>query len=301
MADRRSGPAGLWLLLPYVLVSFAANSLITRYVADGDLLDAGLLTVVRFVSGAVALVLLALGLHERPGFGRGNVVGALWLGVYAVCISYGYQHIGAAAGTFVFYATVLITLVAADLVRRVRVPGHRLAGAGIALVGLAVLASRSIDTVTPLGVLLLAVTGAAWGLYTLAGRSAADPRRQTTGNFVLLALVLLVPGAYLAGPAAEVRITGAGLLWGVVMGTATTAFAYVAWYACQRSISATSAGTVQLAIPVLTAVGAVVLLGERLTPALVVAAALVGGGMWLAARPARPRRPVAAGPPSGPY
>jgi len=274
------------VLLPYVLVSFAANSLITRYVAERDLLDAGLLTVVRFVAGAVALALLAVGLRERPTTGRGNAVGALWLGIYAVCISYGYQHIGAAAGTFVFYATVLVTLVAVDLGRRTPVPRHRLVGAGIALAGLAVLASRSIATVTPLGVALLAITGVAWGLYTLAGRSAADPRRQTTGNFALLGLVLLLPGAYLAGPADGVRVTAAGVAWGVVMGAGTTAFAYVAWYACQRSISATTAGTVQLAIPVLTAVGAVVLLGESLTPALVVAALLVGAGMWLASRPA---------------
>ena len=70
------------------------------------------------------------------------------------------------------------------------------------------------------------------------------------------------------------------------MGAGTTAFAYVAWYACQRALSATSAGTVQLVIPVLTAVGAVVLLDERFTTQLTVAAVLVGIGMLLA----RPRK-----------
>ena len=290
MDDDRGGILELWLLLPFVLVSFAANSLITRHVVERDLLDAGLLTGVRFIAGAVALALLAVGLGERPSFGRRNLVGALWLGIYAVCISYGYQHIGAAAGTFVFYATVLLTLVAADLVHRTAVPRRRLLGAGIALAGLAVLASRSIETVTPLGVALLAVTGAAWGLYTLAGRSDADPRQASTGNFLLLGIVLILPTTYLWGPADGVEITTSGLLWGLVMGAGTTAFAYVAWYACQRSLSATSAGTVQLAIPVLTAVGAVVLLHERFTAGLALAAALVAGGMWLAtARPARER------------
>ena len=67
----------------------------------------------------------------------------------------------------------------------------------------------------------------------------------------------------------------------------TTALAYIAWYACQRSISATTAGTVQLVIPILTAAGAVVLLGEPLTVILFVAAALVAAGMWLARPPAR--------------
>jgi drug/metabolite transporter (DMT)-like permease len=274
------------LLLPFVLVSFAANSLITRHVVQQDLLDAGLLTGVRFISGAAALLLLSLSLRERPGVGRANVLPALWLGVYAVCISYGYQHIGAAAGTFVFYATVLLTLVATDLVRRIAVPRRRLVGAVVALAGLAVLASGSVSTVTPLGVVLLAATGAAWGLYTAAGRTDADPRVATTGHFLMLAAVLLVPsGALLA----SARVTGVGLVWGTVMGAGTTAFAYVAWYICQRTLSATSAGTVQLAIPVITALGAVVLLDEHITARLVVAAVLVALGMWLARARARTR------------
>ena len=251
------------LLLPFVLVSFAANSLVTRYVVAEELLDAGLLTAVRFVAGALALLALCAARRERPVVGRANLVPALWLGVYAVCISYGYQHIGAAAGTFVFYATVLLTLVLADVVRRAAVPGRRLLGAAVSLAGLAVLAGSSDGTVTALGVVLLAATGAAWGLYTAAGRTGTDPRVATTGHFTVLAAVLLLPAA--GGFAADLRVTGEGLAWGVVMGAGTTAFAYVAWYACQRTLSGTTAGSVQLLIPVLTTLGAVVLLGEPLT------------------------------------
>ena len=280
----RTGPPtlGLPILLPFVLVSFAVNSLITRYVVQRQLLDAGLLTAVRFVSGALALLLLAVVLRERLHVGRANLVPALWLGVYAVCISYGYLFIGAAAGTFVFYASVLLTLLASDLARRVSVPRRRLAGAGVALAGLAVLATQASGAVTPLGVVLLSATGVAWGLYTAAGRSAADPRAATTGHFVVLAGVLVLPMGVLFSPAVHVVVTGTGVAWGAVMGAGTTAFAYIAWYACQRALSATSAGTVQLVIPVLTAVGAVLLLGERITPGLAVAALLVGAGMWLA-------------------
>ena len=283
------------LLLPFVLVSFAANSLITRHVVQRHLLDAGALTGVRFISGAIALAVLALALAERPEVGRANLLPALWLGIYAVCISYGYQHIGAAAGTFVFYATVLVTLVLVDVIRRAVVPRRRLAGAAVALAGLGVLASASISTVTPLGVALLAATGAAWGMYTAAGRTSADPRIATTGNFIVLAAILLAPTGVLL---ANKTVTISGLAWGVVMGAGTTAFAYVAWYACQRVLSATAAGTVQLAIPVLTAVGAVLLLGEDVTGRLLVSAALVAAGMWLAGARSRPRKDSepAAGP-----
>jgi len=239
----RPSAVSLGVLLPYVLGSFAANSLITRYLAQENLLDAGLVSGVRFVSGALALLLLAAALRERPKLGRANLLPALWLGTYAVCISYGYEHIGAAAGTFVFYAMVLVTLVATDLLRRQSVPGRRLLGAGVAL----------------------------------------------AGHFTVLAAVLLLPTVGLLTPAADVTVTWSGLVWATVMGSVTTAFAYAAWYACQRSLTATSAGTVQLVIPVLTAVGAVLLLDEEFTTRLTIAAVLVALGMWLA----RARPPVA--------
>ena len=275
------------VLLPFVLVSFAVNSLVTRHVVREDLLDPGLLTAVRFVAGAAALLALAAARRERPVVGRANAVPALWLGCYALAISYGYQHIGAAAGTLVFYATVLLTLVAHDLLRRQQVAPRRLLGAAVALAGVAVLTTGSAGPVTALGVGLLAVTGASWGLYTAAGRTSADPRVATTGHFAVLARPLLPWGAALAATGA--RTTAEGLAWAVLMGAGTTAFAYVAWYACQRSLTATAAGTVQLVIPVLTAAGAVALLDEPLTLRLVVAAALVALGMERARPTAAPR------------
>ncbi len=285
-AWRRLSGLRLTLLLAFVLLSFSANSLITRHVVENDLLDAGLLSAVRFIAGAVALLGLTLIRRERPVVGRANLAPAIWLGIYAVCISYGYRYIGAAAGTFVFYATVLATLMMYDLVTRTTVGARRMTGAAVSLVGIAVLARGSVDTVTTLGVLLLALTGAAWGLYTAAGRTSADPRVATTGHFIVLAAALALPAA--AGAVAGLRMTPTGLAWGIAMGAGTTAFAYVAWYACQRSISATTAGSAQLAVPVLTAAGAVALLGEQLSFGLLIAAALVASGMWLG----RPRRPA---------
>ena len=279
------------LLLPFVLVSFAANSLITRYVVRDDLLDAGLLTAVRFLAGAAVLVLLAALRRERLRIGRDNLLPSLALGVYALCISYGYLHIGAAAGTFVFYTAVLLTLVADDRRTVTALPVRRLIGAAVALLGVAVLAASSVATVTPLGVGLLGVTGVAWGLYTVAGRGAADPRIANTGHFALLAVVLLLPAV--AGAAVGLRVTGEGLAWAAVMGGGTTAFAYVAWYACQRVLTGAQAGLVQLVIPVLTAAGAVLLLDEPVSVRLLVAAGLVGTGMWLArAAPARVAAPA---------
>ena len=146
-------------------------------------------------------------------------------------------------------------------------------------VAIPTLASSAFGSVTVTRVLLLSATGVAWALYTAEGRSGSDPQVSTTGNFVLLAALLALPAS--AAAIAGLRMTPAGLAWASVMGAGTTAVAYVAWYACQRSLSGTTAGSVQLVIPVITAAGAVVLLGEHLTWRLLVCAALVGTGTWL--------------------
>ncbi len=294
-ADSAAGRATPRLvpLLVFVLLAFAANSLITRHVVTAGLLDPGLLTGVRVLAGALALVAVALVRRERIVVGRRNLVPTLALGAYAVAISYGYRFIGAAAGTFVFYATVMLTLIGSDLVGRTVVPPRRLLGAGIALLGIGVLAFGRAGTVTLLGVFLLALTGAAWGVYTAAGRGAGDPRVATTGNFVLLAVVLTPPTV--VGAAAGLPSSVRGLAWAVVMGAGTTAFAYVAWYACQRSLSGVAAGSTQLAIPVITALGAVALLDESLSWTLVAAALLVAVGLWLN-RPGRAAQSQPVGP-----
>lgn len=278
-----SGRRSLALLLPFVVVSFAANSLITRFVVARGLLDAGLVGATRFAAGALVLAVVALARGERTLVRRAHLVPALWLGIYAVCISYGYLFIGAAAGTVVFYCAVLVTLIGYDRVTGREVPARRVVGALVALAGIATLAVTARGIVTVLGVVLLAATGLTWGLYTAAGRGVADPRTATTGAFVVVTAVAAIPAA--VGAAAGLHVTAEGLVWAAVMGAVPTAMAYIAWYACQRSMSATTAGTVQLVIPILTAAGAVALLGEPLTAALFGAAALVAAGMWLA-RPA---------------
>ena len=71
-------------------------------------------------------------------------------------------------------------------------------------------------------------------------------------------------------------------------GSGATTLVYVAWYVCQRSMSGTAAGSAQLVVPILTATGAVLLLGEQVSATLLVAAVLVGAGLWLG-RPSRAR------------
>jgi drug/metabolite transporter (DMT)-like permease len=273
--------------LSFVLVCFALNSVMTRLAVSRGLLDPGLTTAVRFLAGAAALAILLVASGSltlaRPT--RRSLAPAFWLGAYAVMISYGYLHIGAAAGTFVFYACVLVTLVAVGALRENSRPTLRaIAGAAVALAGVGMLAWGNVAGATPLGVLLLAGTGASWGAYSLLGRRSDRPLEVTSANFLVLGAALLPPSiALFAGAAGPLVITWEGLAIAAFMGAVTTALSYAVWYWALARISRVEAGTYQLAIPILTAAMGIGLLGEPLSERLLLAGTLVLAGMALVA------------------
>jgi drug/metabolite transporter (DMT)-like permease len=73
-----------------------------------------------------------------------------------------------------------------------------------------------------------------------------------------------------------------GALLAVVSGALASGLGYVAWYAALRAISTTRAALVQLPVPVLSAVGGLLLLGEPLSFRLVLSSVVVLGGVGMA-------------------
>lgn len=271
--------------LAFVLVSFALNSVMTRFVVAEGLLDPGLATVVRFEAGALSLaaLLAARGRTRDVVPARANLAPAFWLGAYAMLISYGYLHIGAAAGTFVFYACVLLTMTLAGALWEGQKPAPRAALGGlVALGGVGVLAFGRVEGATLLGVILLAGTGVSWGAYSVLGRRSPHPLAFTASNFAALAVALLVVGAVLVATRAPWTPLGLGVAF--FMGAVTTALSYAVWYWALAQVGRVHGATYQLAIPVLTAALGVAVLGEAFTERLALAAALVLLGMGLVAR-----------------
>src|SRR5947208_15933373 len=104
---------GLALSVASIMLAFAGNSVITRYLIVGGLASPVLLTIVRFVSGFGMLLLLRVTFPRSfsgPFRGRPDLIGGVLLGLYAFSISFGYEFISAAVGTLVFYAFVILTM-----------------------------------------------------------------------------------------------------------------------------------------------------------------------------------------------
>lgn len=145
-------------------------------------------------------------------------------------------------------------------------------GLALAVIGLGTLLSPGLTAPDPAGAVLMIVAGVAWGLYSLFGKGVAAPLEATASSFVYtVPLAILLSIAFMG----ERSIPREGLLLAVASGAVTSGIGYALWYAALRGLTAGFAATVQLSVPVLTAIGGVILLTEQLTPRLVIASAAV--------------------------
>ena len=113
--------------------------------------------------------------------------------------------ISAAAGTLVFYAFVILTMsLFAHLHDHDRLTPRSVGGLALAVVGVTVIALGGIRDVSLPGVLLMAATGASWGLYSVHRRSAGDARDYTFATFFVVGAfsLALVPVLGWVEPAA---------------------------------------------------------------------------------------------------
>ena len=266
------------------LLCFAANSLLCRAALTHGRADPASFTAVRLASGAVALVALlgVTGGRARPG--GGSWTSALALFAYAVAFSLAYVRIGAGVGALVLFAHVQGTMVGYGVATGVRLGARGWLGAVVAIAGLAALTLPGAGAPDVAGCVLMALAGIAWGVYSIRGRRARDPLATTADNFVRAAPLA---AAFLAVLAPTAHLTREGLALAIVSGAITSGIGYAFWYAALPALGAARAGTLQLAVPVLAALGATGLLGERPTPRLVAAglAILAGVALAMSARP----------------
>ena len=274
----------VYTLTALALVAFAANSVLNRLALQTTPLDAATFTALRLGSGALLLGLVAWARH-RPVFTAGSWPSAAALFVYAAAFSFAYTVLRAGTGALLLFGVVQLTMIGYGVWRGERFSGVQTLGLALALGGLVYLVSPGLSA-PPFGpALLMALAGAAWGVYSLRGRGARDPVAVSAGNFVrtvplaaaLISLVLLVPGTAL-------RADSLGIFYAVLSGAFTSGLGYLAWYAALPSLKATSAATVQLSVPVLAALGGALLLGEPMTLRLVLSSALILGGVALVLR-----------------
>lgn len=260
------------------MIAFAANSLLCRMALDGDVADPAGFTIVRIVAGALTLVLLIVIRDRQWQFQRPNLPAVGSLFCYMFFFSFAYLTLSAATGALLLFGAVQATMLAVAAIGGERFSGWGGVGLLIAIAGVVYLVAPGVTAPDPLGAVLMVIAGIAWGAYSLIGRGAVDPLKETASNF----LYLCVPGVLAALFFMDAwSMSGAGFLLASASGALASGIGYAIWYAALPTLSAGRAATVQLTVPLIAAVGGVLFLAEDISSRLVIASIFTIGGVWL--------------------
>lgn len=265
-------------LTALTMLAFASNSILNRWgLLDGETGPAAF-QALRVVAGAVCLGVLLYFHGNMPKLlTRRRVVGTGSLMAYMLGFSFAYVALDAGVGALILFGGVQVTMFAGALIVGNRPPVLRWVGAAVAFGGLIWLLWPGAVGAPPLGAaLMMGVAAVAWGVYSLAGRKASDPMAETGANFICS-----IPFAVLAWLVVQDGMSTSGAVLAIICGAVTSGLGYALWYTVLPKLDAAVAALTQLTVPVIAVLGGVLVLGEVASGRLILASAVVLGGVAL--------------------
>lgn len=266
------------ILTALAMLAFAGNSLLCRVALKATAIDPASFTSIRLASGALALWLIVRLRADASAPPAGSWRSALALFAYAATFSFAYIGLTAATGALLLFGAVQVTMITYGLWSGDRLSRRQWAGLAMAVTGLTGMLLPGLSAPPLSSAALMLAAGIAWGVYSLRGRGEGDPTAVTAGNFLRAAPLALILSVLTITSGS---LDSAGVGYAMASGALTSGVGYAIWYAALPGLRATSAATVQLSVPVITALAGVLLLSEPLTARLVLASAAVLGGIAL--------------------
>jgi drug/metabolite transporter (DMT)-like permease len=277
-------PRRLVFLVVLAMIAFAANSLLCRAALRDAAIDPASFTTIRIASGAAVLWVIAR-MRDGTMASAGSWRSAAALFAYAAAFSFAYIELPAAVGALILFCAVQVTMIGWGLWSGERIRAAQGAGLALAIAGLVGLLWPGLSAPPPGSAALMLAAGIAWGIYSLRGKRSGDPTIATAGNFMRAVPFAVILSLVMPGGA---KADTAGVLLAVASGALASGLGYAIWYTALPGLTATKAATIQLSVPVIAAVAAVVLLGEAITLRLVLGSAAILGGIALVVVTKRP-------------
>ena len=260
------------------MVSFSANSILCRLALSSYLIDAASFTLVRLASGAITLFAIHY-LYTKQLMLGGSWHEALMLFIYVASFSLAYVNISASNGALILFGSVQITMILHGLLRGERLYWSQWIGFFIALLGLFCLLSPGLTTPSLVSSCLMIIAGIAWGHYSLFGRGSVNPIRDTAGNFILSIPFAII--FYVISIKNNMQLVNLGTMYAFFSGAITSGVGYAMWYAALPYLSTIQSSSVQLSVPIITAVAGAIFMSETLSTRLFLTSIMILGGITM--------------------
>lgn len=278
------------------MIAFAGNSLLCRLAFKKTSIDPATFTSIRLLSGAFVLSLLmwlSIGFKRHVAqsgqaqqMKRTRMEGNWWsasaLFVYACGFSFAYVRLPTATGALILFGAVQACMILTGIARGDRMQSTQICGLLLACAGLVALMLPGLAAPSLLDALLMVMAGCAWGIYSLRGQSGGKPIYATAGNFMRCVPLSLLMSAWMRWQMPQqLHLDSTGALFAIASGALASGVGYAIWYSALPNLTAATAASVQLSVPVIAALGGIVFLQESLSLRLILTSLAILGGIAL--------------------
>jgi drug/metabolite transporter (DMT)-like permease len=263
---------------------------ITRYLAAGA--DPVEMAILRWGIGFLCLLPSALFLKvkwpERGDWAAVAALGACFFGLFFVLYNIAIGYTTAARASLALATLPLHTMVVAALLGAERLTARKTLGVGVAVLGVVAALATGLGAAPQgawRGELIMAGAVFCMAFYNVLSRPFM--RRSSALGFLTVgmgagAATLILVGTVSGSLAALKSLSAPQWIAGCYLGIAGGAAAFILWVMALQRATPTRVANTMTVNPVAAAVLAAVLIGEPITPSLIIGLVAVFAGIWIA-------------------
>ncbi|MCK1502916.1 DMT family transporter [Bradyrhizobium sp. 188] len=285
-----------------VAIALASSSLggtaaaITRYLVGGA--DPILLAILRWGIGFLCLLpcalLLGVRWPQRSDWPAVALLGICFFGVFFILYNIAVSYTTAARASLALATLPLHTMVVGAILGVERLTARKITGVGIAVLGVAAALAAGLAQSPPeawRGELIM--TGAVFcmAFYNVLSRplmQRSSPLGFLTVGMGAGAAVLVLAGIVKGSFAALGQFTTAQWIAGIYLGIGGGALAFVLWVMALARATPTRVANTMTVNPIAATLLAALLIGEPITPNLLIGLVAVFAGIWIATGETKP-------------
>lgn len=290
---------GEWLGVAIALASSSIGgtaAAITRYLVVGA--DPVMLAILRWGIGLLCLlpcaVLLRVRWPQRSDWPAVMALGICFFGLFFILYNIAVSYTTAARASLALATLPLHTMVVGAILGVERLTARKIAGVGIAVLGVAAALAAGLAQ-SPAGAWRgeLIMTGAVFCMAFYNVLSRPLMQRSSALGFLTVgmgagALVLVLVGFAKGSFAALDHFTTAQWIAGLYLGAGGGALAFILWVMALARATPTRVANTMTVNPIAATLLAALLIGEPITPNLLIGLIAVFAGIWIATSEAKP-------------